>query len=127
LGGDTRAAVGAAGVGVSEDNSLAFEVGEVFFGPGMVQGDEGFSELAEDGEGGFSVEFEPVERGFEEVAATDEGEQERGDEKPERQGRTGWGGRWVLGWLGEGHERCGKVARFGVRRTGNMALKMITF
>jgi hypothetical protein len=127
LGGDTRAAVGAAGVGVSEDNGLAFEVGEVFFGAGTVEGDEGIPELAEDGEGGFSVEFEPVERGFEEVAATDEGEQERGDEKPERQGRTGWGRRWVLGWLGEGHERGGKVARFGVRRTGNMALRMITF
>jgi hypothetical protein len=32
-----------------------------------------------------------------------------------------------LEWLGEGHERGGKVARFGVRRTGNMALRMITF
>ena len=105
LGGNTGAAVRAASVGVGEDDGLAFEIGEVFFGAGTVEGDEGIPELAEDGEGGFSIEFELIERGFEKVAATDEGEQERGDEKPELQGRTGWGGRRVLGWLGEGHER----------------------
>ena len=122
LGGDAGAAVRAASVGVGEDDGLAFEIGEVFFGAGTVEGDEGLPELAEDGEGGFSIEFELIERGFEEVAATDEGEQERGDEKPERQGRTGWCGRWVLRWLGEGHDGGGKVARFGGRRTGNMRL-----
>lgn len=90
LGGDASAAVGATGVGVSEDDSFAFEVGKVFIGSGAVEGDEGFPELAEDGQGGFSIEFEAVEGGFEQVTAATESQKEGGNEKPELDRRAVW-------------------------------------